>query len=187
MTLGSSLPRLRRGLLRHRLGDEVLVYDTALEDVHLLDGTTARVAELLDQGRNEIDIVAELEGQPGSGAGDPLLALALDELSKADLIEHSQPAPPITDVTRRQLLQKLATVGAGLVIPLVLSLTPGSAGAQASGCGLAMTIEVGAVTRQSRRRTRDFGTQCRHAVAQPVERHAVGHQIMVFRDEAVAN
>jgi len=135
MTLRSSLPRLRSGLLRHRLGDEVLVYDTALESVHLLDGTTARVAELLDQGRNEIDIVAELEGQPGSGAGDPLLALALDELSKADLIEHSQPAAPITDVTRRQLLQKLATVGAGLVIPMVLSLTPGSAGAQASGCG----------------------------------------------------
>jgi hypothetical protein len=101
----------------------------------LLDGTTARVAELLDQGRDETDIVAELEAQPGSGAGDPLFALALDELSKADLIEYSRPAPPMTDVTRRQLLQKLAAVGAGLMIPVVLSLTPGSAGAQSSGCG----------------------------------------------------
>lgn len=135
MTLRSSLPSLRPGLLRHQLGDDVLIYDTALESVHLLDGTTARVAELLDQGRGENDIVEELEVQPGSGAGDPLLALALDELSKADLIEYGKPALPMTDVTRRQLLQKLAAVGAGLVIPLVLSLTPGTAGAQGSGCG----------------------------------------------------
>jgi hypothetical protein len=134
MTLRSSLPLLRRGLVKHRLGDEVLIYDAAIESIHLLDGTTARVAESLDQGRDEIDIVAELEVQPGSGAGDSLLALALDELSKADLIEYSQPPLPMTDVTRRQLLQKLAAVGAGLVIPMVLSLTPSSAGA-ASVCG----------------------------------------------------
>lgn len=131
----TSLPSLRRGLLTHKLEDEVLIYDPGFANIHLLDGTTARVAELLGQGRDEVDIVAELEVQPGSGAGHPLLALALDELSKADLIESSEPARPMTDVTRRQLLQKLAVVGAGLVIPMVLSVTPGRAGAQSTGCG----------------------------------------------------
>jgi hypothetical protein len=131
----ASLPSLRPGLLKHRLEDEVLVYDTALANIHLLDGTTARVAELLDQGRDEVDIVTELEVKPGSGAGAPLLALALDELSKADLVEYPQPARPMSEVTRRQLLQKLAVIGAGLVIPMVLSVTPGRAGAQSAGCG----------------------------------------------------
>ena len=135
MTLRPSLPSLRRGLLTHRLADEVLIYDKALENIHLLDGTTAKVAELLDQGRDEIEIVAELEMQPGSGAGDPLLALALDELSKAKLIEYNELPLPMSDVTRRQLLQKLAAVGAGLVIPMVLSVTPGRAGAQSAVCG----------------------------------------------------
>ena len=50
---------IRPGLLRHRLDDQVLVYDARENRVHLLDLTTGWVLELLEEGRNtEEEIIA---------------------------------------------------------------------------------------------------------------------------------
>ena len=140
-----TLPSLRSGLLTEPLLDQVLVYDTADDKLHLLDETTAKVYDLLDKGENRNAIVAKLEGSQGSENGAALLALALDELAKARLLNDPKKiAPEISDVTRRQMIQRFAGIGAAVLIPAIVSLTPSPVYAQASGvCGQACSTAGG--------------------------------------------
>lgn len=129
------LPSLRVGLLVHYLDDQVLVYDRVADRVHLLDHTTARVFDLL--GRHDTDreaLLAELRATSSSDSAEALLALAIDELRKADLFE--QPAnreTALPQVTRRLLLNKIAAAGAtALLIPAIATLAATDAGGQST-------------------------------------------------------
>src|SRR5687768_6183196 len=120
------LPRIRAGLLKHPLDRQVLVYDTVLDRVHLLDPTTACVLELLEEGTHtpegiSAQIVARLDVTPNPN----FLVLAIDELRKADLLDLSNDCgAPIVDAQRRELLKSIAMTGAAaLLIPTVASLT----------------------------------------------------------------
>lgn len=122
----TALPRIRDGLLKHPLDNQVLVYDTVLDRVHLLDPTTACVLELLEEGSHSADaigaqIVARLDVAPNPD----FLPLAIEELRKADLLDLSKACgEPMMDSTRRSLLKSLAMSGAAaLLIPTVASLT----------------------------------------------------------------
>jgi hypothetical protein len=134
-----SLPSLRTGLLRHQLLDQVLVYDTEKDKLHLLDGTTATVAELLEKGATAQSIIARLEEQQRTDGGSELLTLALDELAKAELTDGGANALLlVSEVTRREMLQKFAAIGAAVLIPAVISFTPSTAYALSSvACGAA--------------------------------------------------
>jgi len=127
------LPSPRAGLLAHRLDDQFLVYDPSADKIHLLDPTTARVYDLLDSRHSTRgDILRELASLAGGQADEALLALALDELSRAGLLESpSGVERSIPDVTRRQLLRGLATAGAtALLIPAITTLTASNLNAQ---------------------------------------------------------
>ena len=121
----SSLPRIRKGLLRHDLEDQVLVYDTRDEKVHLLDRTTGAVVELLQEGGWTTEgIVAELNERFEISADQGLLLLAIDELRRVGLVDEVSAPEPIVDATRRVLLKKLAGAGAAaFLIPAVATLT----------------------------------------------------------------
>lgn len=126
-------PSLRPGLLSHRLDGQLMVYDKTDDNIHLLDGTTATVFELLEQGTGIGAIESKLDTQQTVAAGAELLALALDELAQARLLEgEERKSAPEMD-NRRQALQKLAGVGAALLIPAIVTLVPRGAQAQASG------------------------------------------------------
>lgn len=132
----NSLPRIRSGLLRHPLDKQVIVYDSRDDRVHLLDPTTGCVLELLEEGGwtpDEItaEITARLDVSPNPG----FLALALEELRKAGLLDSSSaPVAPMVDVTRRDLVRKLAMTGAAaLLVPAVATLTATRGYAQGSG------------------------------------------------------
>jgi hypothetical protein len=133
----TSLPSLRKGILRHPLEDQVLVFDATQDRIHLLDETTAFVVELLERGETADGIVAKLEQRNNTEFGEELLALALDELAKADLTESKVDAPVgIPELSRRQMLSRFAGIGAAVLIPAIVSLTPSTASGQASfGCG----------------------------------------------------
>lgn len=128
------LPEIRTGLLYNSLDDQVLVYDPRVDAVHLLDPTTARVMALLkDRGRTTDDIIAELAREVDVPSGEALLALAVDELRKADLLDESSPSSPRLEVSRRELLRKVALAGAAAVLaPAIVSLSPSRAYAQGS-------------------------------------------------------
>jgi hypothetical protein len=135
------LPSLREGLLRHPLGDQVLVYDRTRDRIHLLDRVTASVVDSLERGDTAAGIATQLEQRMNSNGGEDLLALALDELEKAELTENNVPTPVrIADVTRREILRRFAMVGAAVLVPTIITLTPNTASGQASvGCGSACT------------------------------------------------
>jgi len=131
----TALPSLRVGLLVHRLDDQVLVYDRVSDRVHLLDHTTARVFELLAQQPADREVVlAELQSISSSDSAEALLALSIDELKKANLLEqpmNRQTALP--SVTRRLLLNKITAAGAtALLIPAIATLAATAAGGQST-------------------------------------------------------
>jgi hypothetical protein len=121
--------------LTHRLDDQLLVYDKIDDKVHLLDDTAAAVFELLEQGAGVDAIKSALDGRQTVLPGAELLALTLDELAKARLLESDfRESVPVNE-SRRQMLQKL-TGAAALLIPAIVTLTPNRAYAQASRFGL---------------------------------------------------
>ena len=131
----NTLPRVRPGLLRHELDGQVLIYDAREDRVHLLDTTTGHVFELLqEEGKTRESIVSELASRMNSIETDSLFQLSLDELRKADLLEHSLTAmPALSDISGRDLLRKVGLAGAAAVlIPAIATLTATSAYAQAS-------------------------------------------------------
>jgi len=137
-----TLPSLRKGLLRHPFVDQVLVYDSEQDRIHLMDKTTAEVVNSLEKGDTAEAIAARLSSETGTGDGSALLALALDELAKAELTESPEGESGLMpDITRRQMLGRFAGIGAAVLIPAIVSLTPNPAWAQGSPlqCGAACT------------------------------------------------
>lgn len=131
-----ALPIVRKGLHLNRLDNELLVYDAQEEVVHLLNETTACVLGLLSDGtvtRNQIE--AQIAQRTGAAPSESVFLLAVDELRKANLLEDSADnAEPLSDLTRRAMLRKMAMTGAAaLLIPAITTLSPRRAYAQASG------------------------------------------------------
>ena len=127
----NSLPSVRSGLLRHSLGDDLLVYDPAADEVHLLDASTKKVFEMLDRRADEKEIVGSLNA--ASAGGSDVLALAIDQLTMSGLLERSadNAERPVFDVTtRRQAVQRLAAASAAILIPTIVTVTPNAVGAQ---------------------------------------------------------
>jgi hypothetical protein len=121
------LPSIRPGLLRHRLDNQLLAYDPHEDRVHLLDPTTGCVLELLEEGGwTPETLLAELSARTGVSADADLLALSLEELRKADLLNETPAIPaPMTEVSRRQALRRVGAAGiAALLIPAIVTLTP---------------------------------------------------------------
>jgi hypothetical protein len=127
----TKLPSLRPGLLRHRLENELLVYDSREEQIHLLNPAAFAVVEMMDEGLDADTIATRLAKQNGSASGSEMLALALDELAKAKLIETKSEvgSASMLDGTRRQMIQKAAAVGAALLLPAIITLAPRAAAA----------------------------------------------------------
>lgn len=144
----NSLPRVRPGLLRHRLDEQVLVYDARDDKVHLLDPTTACVLELLEEGKWSADrIMEEVARRVKVAPSGALLALSLDELRKADLLDNStSPLPPVTDLRRREMLRKIGLAGAAaFLIPAITTITATPAyaltcHAEGQGCATDPTV-----------------------------------------------
>jgi PqqD family protein of HPr-rel-A system len=127
----SPAPLLRTDLRTHSLDDDLLVYDQQNEQVHLLNSSAALVFQRLQEGLQLADIEKELSAQYGSMSGDELLAVALDELRGAQLLDHRDAGPGL-EQTRRAMLQKLAGAGAALLIPAIVTLAPNRAYGQGS-------------------------------------------------------
>jgi hypothetical protein len=140
-----SLPDVIPGLLTHHLDGQVVAYDAAQDKVHLLDATTGCILNLLSEKTwTEQELLAELNSRIGVVGSSDLLALSIEELAKAELIESSPAGTRMTDVSRREAVRRLAAAGiAAAVIPSVLSLTPSTAHAQASSCSGSSNLPAG--------------------------------------------
>jgi hypothetical protein len=129
----SALPRLRRGLLRHQLDNQSLIYDPRLERIHLLDPTTAFVFDLLEEGKTSLDMMTgEIARRHNVEAQPALVSLALDELRAAGLFDESEErVAPLANVSRREMVRKLAVGGAAaLLVPGIATLSASRSAAQ---------------------------------------------------------
>ena len=112
-------------LLVHQVEDEMVVYDRAQKRAHRLNEAVAKVWSLLDGERSVDEIAGELE------LDESVVALAVDDLANAQLLESSEPL----SVSRRSALRRVASAAAvGVLLPVVASIpAPLAAEAESDG------------------------------------------------------
>lgn len=134
---GQFLPKARKdNLIVQTLDDEILLYDTRTDQAHVLNRTAATVWNLANGHRTASNIAVLVARERHSQPDAELVWLALNQLSKANLLVQPVPAVPgIAKLTRREFLQKAAL--AAVVIPVVKTISaPGPMqGASCSPCG----------------------------------------------------
>ncbi len=119
-------PKARENnLLAHEVEDETVVYDKTRQQAHRLNETVAKVWSLLDGKRSVSEIAGELQ------VDESVVALAVDDLANAQLLESSEPL----SVSRRTALRRVASAAAiGVLLPVVTSISaPLAAMAQSDG------------------------------------------------------
>lgn len=126
------LPTARPELLCHKLDDELLVYDPKEDQIHLLNAPTYEVLEMLQRGGDREMIISRLHASRKTA--EDMLALAIDELAKAGLLDSKPQAPvsAITDMNRRAMVQRVAIATSALLVPAIITLSPKSASAQSN-------------------------------------------------------
>ncbi|HUQ46936.1 MAG TPA: hypothetical protein VM053_01690 [Gemmatimonadaceae bacterium] len=139
------LPNVIPGVLTHQLDGQVVAYDGQHDRVHLLDATTGCVLNLLaEKTWTEEALLPELKERIGVIGTPDLLALAIEELTKAELLQSSSPGLRLNDVSRREAVRRVAAAGiAAALIPSVLTITPSTAYAQASACAGSTNLPSG--------------------------------------------
>ncbi|HJQ68449.1 MAG TPA: PqqD family peptide modification chaperone [Blastocatellia bacterium] len=111
----NKIPQARTtGVVVEHLADEVLVYDLERDRAHCLNPAAARVWEMCDGSRSVSDIGAE-------AGGDEVAWLAVEQLSRAGLLEEKIKRPAANGVSRRDLIKKIA-VAAAIGVPVVTSI-----------------------------------------------------------------
>ena len=118
-------PKARENnLLAHEVEDETVVYDRTQHQAHRLNETVAKVWSLLDGKRSVSEIAGELD------VNESVVALAVDDLANAQLLESSEPL----SVSRRKALRRVASAAAvGFLLPAITSISAPSAAMALSG------------------------------------------------------
>ena len=104
------------------MGDQLVVYDETHQRLHVLNQTTALVWGQCDGNRTVADIVEAVRRDLNSPADLSVVELALVQLEEAQLLHREKgPAGATTDVSRRQMLQRVAAVAVGVLLPSITS------------------------------------------------------------------
>ena len=100
-------------LLVHQIEDEMVIYDRTQQKAHRLNEAAAKVWSRLDGKRSVSKIAGELD------VDESVVALAVDDLANAQLLESSEPV----SVSRRSALRRVASAAAvGVLLPVVTSI-----------------------------------------------------------------
>ena len=115
-------PRSRSAGLRVQpVGDQLVAYDELRQRLHVLNRTVAATWRHCD-GRNALADIAELVGRElGIPADERLIALAVEQLHEARLLEDHAPARGTDGVSRREMLHWAAAAAAGVFLPVITS------------------------------------------------------------------
>jgi hypothetical protein len=112
-------PKARMDCLAREFGDELLVYDRERNVGHCLNPTAAAAWKLCDGKTSSSELATILTRQFSAPVDEPVVLLALDELSKAQLLVESE--RPLRRTSRREAIRAIGIVGA-IALPLVTSL-----------------------------------------------------------------
>jgi hypothetical protein len=112
-------PRARRDCLTREFGDELLVYDQQRNVGHCLNPTAAATWKLCDGKNGASELARILTRQFSAPIDEPVVLLALEELSKARLLVDVE--KPVRRTSRREAIRSIGIAGA-IALPLVTSL-----------------------------------------------------------------
>jgi coenzyme PQQ synthesis protein D (PqqD) len=122
----------RHGLVVQELPDEVLMYDLTQHKAHCLNQTAAFVWNHCDGETTVGEIAKLMEAEWQTAVSEDEVWLALDRLSKADLLEERIILPAAkAGISRRNAVRQLG-LGAVLALPAVMSLVSPTAAQSAS-------------------------------------------------------
>jgi hypothetical protein len=112
-------PRARLDCLTREFGDEVLIYDQQRNVGHCLNPAAAAAWKLCDGKKSISELASILTRQLSAPVDEPVVLLALEELSKARLLIEAQ--KPVRRASRREAIRAIGIAGA-VALPLVTSL-----------------------------------------------------------------
>jgi hypothetical protein len=112
-------PRARLDCLTREFGEELLVYDQQRNVGHCLNPTAAATWKLCDGKNGAAELAKILTRQFSSPIDEPVVLLALEELSKASLLVGVE--KPVRRTSRRAAIRAIGIAGA-IALPLVTSL-----------------------------------------------------------------
>jgi len=117
-----ALPRARKaGLVVKRLNDEVLVYDLKRHKAHALNESAAFVWQKCNGQRTVAEISEVLSKEFDVCADEQTVWLALDQLSKFNLLKERVARPVGTPrISRRNLMR--AGAAAAFALPAIISI-----------------------------------------------------------------
>ncbi|HUS17570.1 MAG TPA: PqqD family protein [Chloroflexia bacterium] len=130
---GPIVPRARSSDLAFgHLPGELLVYDQRNHRAHCLNDTAARIWQHCD-GQTAIPVVAEwLAAEWQAPVDDAFVWTGLDQLARAGLLEDTIGPGHALPPSRREFLRRAGVTAAGLALPLILTMVPGSTALAAS-------------------------------------------------------
>lgn len=102
------------GVVVEQLADEVLVYDLDRDRAHCLNQAAARVWERCDGQHSVSEIGAEVGGEEAAW-------MAVEQLSRAGLLEEKIKRPAAVGVSRREVIKRIAAAAA-VGVPVVTSI-----------------------------------------------------------------
>jgi hypothetical protein len=117
------LPQRRSAdLTARRLADETLIYDHRRQKAHCLNRAAALVWEHCDGRTTAAEMAEVLRRECAMAEPEAAVALALEQLSRRDLLQQPVPPPAAADrAGRRAALKKMAL--ALVAVPVILSIT----------------------------------------------------------------
>jgi hypothetical protein len=117
------------GLLSEKLGGETIVFDGERQKAHSLNRSASIVWRYSNGERSVAELATVLGTELGIEPDESLVELAVDELTRANLLE-----PATNGVTRRDAVRRLSLAGAAAVaLPVVLSIVAPTPAMAASG------------------------------------------------------
>ena len=123
-------------LLVEDVAGELLIYDVKTNRAHCLNESAAAIWRHCDGSRSLDKLADDLFPKLESSEGQRLVALGIERLRRRRLLDRSTLSGPTIDLSKRQMLKKVAILAAaaGVAAPLVCTvLAPTSA--YAFSCG----------------------------------------------------
>ena len=140
-TTRALMPRARQDeLVVEELQDETLVYDLKRHKARCLNRMAALVWRCCDGQTSVAEVAALLEEQLAIPTDEAVVWMALDRLSRADLLSEPVTLPADrAQYSRRQMLRTLRrAAGISLLLPVIESIVAPLAAAQGSCVTLAL-------------------------------------------------
>jgi hypothetical protein len=127
---GPDCPKAKtNNLLTEEVAGELLVFDVTNNRAHCLNASAAAIWRHCDGTRSVESLAGHLFPQLGPSDSTRLVAVGIERLSRRRLLEDS-PSQAMVDLSKRQMLKKVALVAAaaGVAAPLISTvLAPTSA------------------------------------------------------------